>query len=118
MSGRYLEAESVKQRINELKSGHTGQKNKDLNYQHFLELKNLEDNHNDTLMKFSEEYETIFHRLSLETDDAEQTLQNKHQLEMRELLESLDHKLPRAPKYSREYLDLKLSESNLVKQER
>lgn len=116
--GRYLEAEAVKQKILELKSGFSGQKKRDLTYQHSSEMKNLEENYNGELMRINEIFEEKAREFEENYRISEDNLNNKHKREMDELLEHLEQKLPRTIKYSREYLDLKQSEANCVKQER
>lgn len=108
----------MKQRINELKTGYSGQKKRDLGYQHSTEMKNLEDNFNNELLSLNEQYEEKFNEFSSNAKAAEDNMSNKHRKEMEELVEQLDQRLPKTIKYSREYLDLKQSEANCVKQER
>lgn len=116
--GRYLEAEALKQKINELKNGVSGQRKRDLDYQHMTESKSLEDNYNNDLMKLNEEFEKIFFNYTEQGKISEENLNNKHKREMDELIDQLEQKLPKTIKFSKEYLDLKQSEANMVKQER
>lgn len=116
--GRYLEAENVKLRINELKGNMTGQKKKDLDFQHAQEMQNLEENFNKEIFELNQRWDLTFNDFGEKAKKTEENINIKHKAEMEELVQSLDAKLPRQVKFSREYLDLKQSEMNLVKQER
>jgi hypothetical protein len=96
----------------------TGQRKRDLDYQHMSELKTLEDNYNNELMRINEEFEKIFQNYSEQGKAAEENLNNRHRREMEELVDQLEQKLPKTIKFSKEYLDLKQSEANMVKQEK
>lgn len=95
----------------------TGQKKRDLTYQHMTEMKNLEDNYVTEVNEFNEEWDNRFMTFQEKARKHEEMLMEKHKTEMEELLDNLA-KLPRLVKFSKEYLDLKQSETNLVKQQR
>lgn len=81
-------------------------------------MRNLEDNYNKELGDFNEEWDNKFMTLQEKARKMEEALMEKHKREMEELINNLDAKLPKQVKFSKEYLDLKQSEMNLVKQER
>jgi hypothetical protein len=116
--GRYLEAENIKIKINELKDNLTDQKKRDLNYQHIQEMQNLENNYNNEIFDSNKKWENIFNEFNNKAADLESGLFKKHKNEMEGLLNNLENKLPKQTKYSKEFLDLKQSEMGLVKQER
>jgi hypothetical protein len=116
--GRYLEAENIRQRINEIKSLLSGQKKKDLSVQHIEEIKILENTYNRELYEFNEFWEKKIDLFNEKAKANEETLALKQRKELEELISTLEQKLPKTVKFSKEYLDLKQSEFNLVKQER
>ncbi len=116
--GRYLEAENIKNKINELKMNMTGMKKKDLNFQQSQEMQNLEDNFNQELSHLDEKWESFFLNFNDRVKKIDDANSIRHRAEMEDLHALLDMKLPKQPKFSKEYLILKQSEFNLVKQER
>jgi hypothetical protein len=116
--GRYLEAENIRLKINELKESLSGKKKKDLTSQHNAEMQNLEENYNKELFELNQEWDSRFGVFNEKARKMEEMLNEKHKQEMEALIASLDEKLPKQVKFSKEYLDLKQSEMNLVKQER
>jgi len=115
--GKYLEADKIKSAINELKNTSSGKFKKDVSSQHELEMKNLDDSYNYEISTFNKKWEEIFNDFNYKFKKMEENLSNKHKLELEELLLNLDVKLPKQVKFSREYLELRTSEYNLVKQE-
>jgi hypothetical protein len=96
----------------------THQKKKDLTYQHAQEMQELEDNYNKEISEINQRWDANFNDFSDRAKRSEEMINQKHKSEMDELVQALDVKLEKKVKFSREYLDLKQSELNLVKQER
>lgn len=80
---------------------------KELEEQFLQELNTLND-------FWQKEYEKFEQQLSLN----EKSLEEKHKSELQELKTFEENKLMKTFKYSKDYLDLKNAELNLVKQER
>jgi molybdopterin converting factor small subunit len=118
LEGRYLEAENVKNKINELKNNMSGQKKRDLTYQHQSEMQNLEENYNKEIFELNTKWEQGFAEFNDRAKKTDENINERHKAEMDDLVSRLDAKLPKQVKFSREYLDLKQSEINLVKQDR
>jgi hypothetical protein len=118
LEGKYLEAESVKNRVNELKQNMSGQKKRDLTSQHNSEMQNLEENYNKDIEEMNQKWEVLFLEFNEKAKKLDEEMNARQKGEMEELMALLDMKLPKLVKFSREYLDLKQSELNLVKQER
>jgi hypothetical protein len=116
--GRYLEAESIKLRINEFKETLSVQKKRDLDTHHICEMQNLEDNYNTEIAEFKGKWDIMFNEFSQKAKKLEETLIQKHKTEIDDLIAQLELKLPKQTKFSKEYLELRQTESNLVKQER
>lgn len=116
--GNYLECEELRKRIAELKVNMSNQKKKDLNYQHSTEMVNLEENYNKEIAELNIKWDTLFNEFNEKAKKMEDSLNYKQKNEMDCLLNQLDEKISKIIKYSKEYLDLKQCEFNLVKQER
>ncbi len=116
--GNYLKADKLKKRINELKSNLSDQKKKDLTYQHSSEMVNLEENYNKEIVDLNLKWDEIFNKFNEKAKSTDENMNQKHRSEMDSLITQLDEKLPKFVKFSKEYLDLRQCEYNLVKQER
>lgn len=108
----------VKRKIKEIKESMTGRKKKDLDYQHNMEFKNLEENYNKDLMELNENHDRRFQEFEERARKAEEMLNENHQKELQNLYAYLEQTLPKVVKNSKEYFDLRQVEFNLVKQER
>jgi hypothetical protein len=114
----YLECEKLKKRIDDLKSDLSDQKKKGLTYQHSSEMVNLEENYNKEILEINLRWETVFNEFNEKVKKEDENLNVKHHSEMENLINHLEEKLPKQIKFSKEFLDLKQCELNLVKQER
>jgi hypothetical protein len=86
--------------------------------QHSSEMQNLEQTYQIEIEQFNAEWDSKFKELEDRSKTLEAGLNEKHQKEMDELYNFLEEKLPKNVKYSRDYLELKTQEENLVKQQR
>jgi hypothetical protein len=118
MQGNYLECEKLKKKIEELKNNFSDQKKKGLTYQHSSEMILLEENYNKEIVEINERWQNVFDEFNQKVKQEEENMDAKHQSEMDNLISHWDEKLPKQNKFSKEYLDLKQCELNLVKQER
>jgi hypothetical protein len=116
--GRYIEAENIKRKIQEVKQNSEGKKKKDLNYQHAVELKQLEDSYNREMMEFHEFWEKRQKDFEEKVNKEEENLNQTHQRDLQNLYTEYDNLLPKIPKNTSEYIELKQIELGLVKQER
>lgn len=96
----------------------TDQKKKDLNYQHSSEMLNLEENYNREIVELNIKWDALFNELNEKAKKMEESLNIKQKNEMETLIIQLDEKISKQIKFSKEYLDLKQCEYNLVKQDR
>ncbi len=81
-------------------------------------MQNLEDNYNREINEINQKWENYFNEFNEKAKKLDDENTFKHKSEMEEYISYLELKLPKQVKYSKEYLDLKQSEFNLVKQER
>lgn len=116
--GRYLEAESLRLKINELKEHMSGQKRKDLNSHHDLEWQNMDNEYSKELFIFSEQWENKFINLRERARLQDENLIFKHRREMEELIAQLEQTLARIVKFSKEYIDYRQTERKLVRYEK
>lgn len=96
----------------------TGRKKKDIEERHSSEQRMLEENYQRDILEFNSIWDDKSRELEERAKKEEDELNETHQREEKELYENIEHTLPRVLKYSKEYLDLKQVEANLVKQER
>jgi hypothetical protein len=101
-----------------LKQNLSGRKKVDLTNQHAFEMQNLEDNYNKEIEELNQKWDNHFLEFSEKAKKLDEEMSSRQKAEMEELINILEIKLPKQIKFSREYLDLKQSEMNLVKQER
>lgn len=115
---RYDEADSLKLKIDEIKKSLVKKKKKDLEYRHIIEMDNLEVSYKREVDALNESWNLKFSDWEERSKGAEENLNSKHKKEMEELYSFLEDNLPKNVKFSREYLELKNQEENLVKQQR
>ena len=116
--GNYDEAEILKLKIDELTKKLKQKKKKDLEIQHYTELENLEISYKRELENFNNFWDQQFKDLEEKSERLEKELIEKHKREMDDLLNSLEQKLPKNIKFSKEYYELKSQEESLVKFQR
>ncbi len=83
--------------------------------QHHSELENLEQAYRREVEEFNQEWDSRFQDLEERSRAQEDAMKEKHTKEMDDLYIYLEQKLPKNIKYSKEYLNLKNQEENLVK---
>ncbi len=93
-------------------------KKKDLEMTHYNELENLEISYKRELENFNNYWDEQFKDLEEKSARLEKELIEKHKKEMNDLLNTLEVKLPKNIKFSKEYYELKSQEENLVKFQR
>lgn len=113
--GLYDDAEILKNKIEELKKQLKIKKRKDLEFQHMSEVENLEQTYRQEVEEYNAEWDAKFRELEERSRIFEEQLNEKHAKEMEELYAFLEQKLPKNVKFSREFLELKNQEMNLVK---
>jgi hypothetical protein len=116
--GKYLEAEAIRRKINELRENNINLKKKEINQHHVSELRSLEEAYNKEITEHIKQWGEIFSQFQEKIKKQEDILADKHRYEMHTYITDLEAKLNMAIKYSKEYIDLKDSELNLVKLER
>ena len=82
------------------------------------EMESLEINYTKELEENNSNFDRRFMEFEEKIRIQEEQLKEKQQHEMEILYNYLEQKLPKNPKFSREYINLKAQEENLVKQER
>lgn len=117
--GRYVEADQIKKRIQEIKDSMEGKNKKALLSQHEIELHSLEEEYNREIMEYHNKWENKMSDFQTSEKSEEDVLNDSHNKEMKSLSESIDETYKNIiPKHSREYLDLRQVEMTMVKQER
>jgi len=116
-SKRYPEAELLKNQISDFQTKLNLRKKKDLTSQHQTELKLLEDKYNDEALSFNEEWNEKFRKLEEESKSIEEGINQRHVKETNDLT-NLINGSNKNVKFSTKYLQLGLSEENLVKQQK
>lgn len=117
--GKYVEAENIKQKIKEVKENYEGRNKIAIADQHENEMKALEEEYNRELMYFHESWDERFRELQDKSRKEEDSLIENQEKEMQALYDYLEETLPKLIflKHSKEYLDLRQIEMNMVKQE-
>lgn len=101
-----------------MKSTLTTERKKQLQSQHTVEVESLESAYKSELDDFNANWDQRFKEFEDKSKKDEDGLNQKHSKEMEELYAFLEQRLPKNVKYSKNYLDLKSQEENLVKQQR
>jgi hypothetical protein len=116
--GKYLEAEIIKKKINEIKNNTIYQNKKDMENRHINEMKELEESFNNEIKRVNDFWDQEFTNFQDHYSESTKNMEEKHKKELQILKESIEDKFNKNFKFSKEYLDLKTSEMNMVKQER
>ena len=115
--GKYLEANEVKNKINEIKNSSLYRKSQTLTETQEKQNEGLEEAFNIELHDLVEFWDNKIQDFIEKGKQAEAELNEYHNQQMEELINNLTNKYP-AIKYSKEYLENKSIEINLAKQER
>ena len=112
-----MKAEELKNKINELKQNDLNEKKKELYLTHNLEIQDLEDLFKQELQSHEEKWKIIFLEFNERVTKQEDQINLNHNNEMKNCIDYFQSTFPNI-KYSHKILDLKVTEANLVKQER
>merc|ERR1712151_1073422 len=112
--GNYDDAEKQKKKIDSLKLKLKQKKKKNLDNLHFNELQNLDSSQKREMDGLENYWNLQFTEMENKSMKFESDLEDKHKKEMESLLNNLDEKLPKNIKYSKNYLELKSQEENLI----
>jgi hypothetical protein len=117
--GRYVEAEQVKRKIQEIKRQIDNTTSKNIESQHEIEMRFLQEECDKELGDFQSWWDNKFSDFGQKSKMEEDVLNENHSNEMKELLQYIEEVLPKIYflKYSKEYLDLRQIEYNMKKQE-
>lgn len=115
--GRYLEANEIKNQINQIKNTSLYHKTLTLTETQERQNEGLEEAFNIELQSLIEEWDNKIQAFVEKGKQAEMELNEIHNNQMEELINNLTNKYP-SIKYSKEYLENKTIELNLAKQER
>lgn len=116
--GKYLEAEIIRKQINEIKNNTIAQNKRELENKQIHEMKQLEDSFNSEIKAVNDFWDNEFNNFQAHYAGLTNSMEERHQKELLSLKEYIDDKFNKNFKFSKEYLDLKTCEMNLVKQER
>ncbi len=114
--GRYLEAERIKKKLNEIKNHLTSQKKINLNSQHDSELQLLEESYLNEIFSFNQEWDQKLNLFNQSAKELELEINQRHEQELEVFIKKEEEKLPKIVKFSPECLNIKKIESQLVKQ--
>ena len=115
--GKYLEAEEIKQKINAMKKGTNTQKQGVLHENQVKERETLEGDYESERKELEEKWDKKIQEFVEEGKKQEKELVETHNKKMEEYITKLTSEYPRI-KYSTEYLNGRVQENKLAKQER
>ena len=115
--GKYLEAEQIKQKINGIKKGTNNQKKGALHESQVKERQILEGDYETERKELEEKWDKKIQEFVEEGKKQEKELVETHNKKMEEYISKLTSEYPRI-KYSTEYLNGRVQENKLAKQER
>ena len=115
--GKYLEAEEIKEKINEMKKGSSNEKRDTLYENQEKERKSLEGDYELEKKELEEKWDKKIQNFIEEGKKQEKELVEMHNQKMEEYIKKLTSEYPRI-KYSVEYLNGRVQENKLAKQER
>jgi hypothetical protein len=115
--GKYLEADQIKQKINAMKKGTSSQKQGALHESQVKERQTLEGDYESERKELEEKWDKKIQEFVDEGKKQEKELVEAHNKKMEEYISKLTSEYPRI-KYSTEYLNGRVQENKLAKQER
>ena len=115
--GKYLEAEQIKIKIEQMKKGTNKQKIGNLHENQVQERKNLENDYESERKELEEKWDKKIQEFVEKGKKEEKELVETHNKKMNEYISKLTAEYPRI-KYSTEYLNGRVQENKLAKQER
>ena len=115
--GKYLEADQIKQKINAMKKGTSTQKQGALHDSQVKERQTLEGDYESERKELEEKWDKKIQEFVDEGKKQEKELVEAHNKKMEEYISKLTSEYPRI-KYSTEYLNGRVQENKLAKQER
>jgi hypothetical protein len=116
--GNYLEAESIKRKLNEIKTLLSKQKKSSLSSQQNSELQQLEESYLNEIFTFNQEWDQKLNFFNQSAKETEEEINTRHQQELEAFMKKEEEKLPKIVKFSAECLNIKKIEAELVKKER
>ena len=115
--GKYLEAEKIKQKIKDMKKDNNSQKVGELHESQVKEIQILEGDYETERKELEEKWDKKIQEFVDEGKKQEKELVETHNKKMEEYITKLTSEYPRI-KYSTEYLNGRVQENKLAKQER
>ena len=115
--GKYLEAEEIKEKINEMKKGNNSEKREALHESQVKERQILEGDYETERKELEEKWDKKIQEFVEDGKKQEKELVEQHNKKMEEYITKLTSEYPRI-KYSSEYLNGRVQENKLAKQER
>ena len=115
--GKYLEAEQIKQKINNMKKGTSSKKQGALHENQVKERETLEGDYESERKELEEKWDKKIKDFVDEGKKQEKELVEAHNKKMEEYISKLTSEYPKI-KYSTEYLNGRVQDNKLAKQER
>lgn len=115
--GRYLEANEIKNKINELKRMSSTQKTITLNDYQYTETQKLEEEYSQEYKALNEYWQVKIEQYEDNGRRSEEEMLKIHNANMEELINELTSKY-KPIKFSKEYIEMKAIETSLAKQEK
>ena len=115
--GKYLEAEEIKEKINQMKKGSNLLKKNNLHESHIKKRETLEGDYETEKHELESKWDKKIQEFVDEGKKQEKELVEMHNKKMEEYITKLTSEYPRI-KYSTEYLNGRVQENKLAKQER
>lgn len=114
-ASNYDYTDQINQKIDEMKKSLSQERKKQLIMQHNIEVDSLDNSYKAELEDFNISWDERFAKLEDKSKTMEDSLNEKHDDQMKKLYEYLENKLPKNVKFSKAYLDARNQEENLVK---
>ena len=117
-ASNYDYTDQITTKIDEMKKSLSLERKKQLVLQHNIEVDALDNAYKQELEDFNSNWDEKFKKLEEKSKTMEEGINLKHDTQMKQLYEYLENKLPKNVKFSKNYLEIKNQEENLVKLQR
>ena len=111
--GKYLEANEIKNKINEIRCNSLTNKTLSLSETQEKQIEHLEEAFNNDFRLLAEQWEERLSEFIEKGKQSESDLNNMHNIQMEELINNLTNNYPQI-KYSKSYLEMKQIEMKLI----
>ncbi|OMJ77689.1 hypothetical protein SteCoe_22635 [Stentor coeruleus] len=114
-NGRFLEADTVYQRILKLKQDQKRKKEERLKQKQEKEANDIESEYNEELKNFNNDWDDRIEKYKAQCKESEEQMKQRQANETETTTKQLEESIPIIPKHSSEYLNLKRIQDTLVR---